>query len=183
MAYFSINWSGWRGAFDGPDSRSSAPAVHGLWSTKGSLCRWLDGHRNWGNVAAWTISFLLSSGPTGNSGDDLDHGSYRRRTRSDIRRRRSGANCEIAGFVGGLGGLVLVIDEAMQYWSTYLDLIPLKTGFVSTIGAVTPTIGREENMWLSLLDSYAHLILPTAALMIVSVAGYTRYARASLLEV
>jgi len=90
---------------------------------------------------------------------------------------------KIAGFVGGLGGLVLVIDEAMQYWSTYLELIPLKTGFVSTIGAVTPTIGREESMWLSLLDSYAHLILPTAALMIVSVAGYTRYARASLLEV
>jgi peptide/nickel transport system permease protein len=38
-------------------------------------------------------------------------------------------------------------------------------------------------MWLSLLDSYAHLLLPTAALMIISVAGYTRYARSSLLEV
>jgi peptide/nickel transport system permease protein len=88
-----------------------------------------------------------------------------------------------AGIVGGLSGLVLVVDEALQYWSQYLDLIPIKNGFVSTIGAVTPTIAREENMWLSLLDSYAHLLLPTAALMIISVAGYTRYARASLLEV
>jgi peptide/nickel transport system permease protein len=88
-----------------------------------------------------------------------------------------------AGIVGGLSGLVLVVDEALQYWSQYLDLIPIKNGFVSTIGAVTPTIAREENMWLILLDSYAHLLLPTAALMIISVAGYTRYARSSLLEV
>lgn len=88
-----------------------------------------------------------------------------------------------AGITGGLAGLILVIDEALQYWSTFTDLIPMKTGFISTIGAVTPTIAREENMWLSILDSYSHLILPTIALMIVSVAGYTRYARASLLEV
>jgi peptide/nickel transport system permease protein len=38
-------------------------------------------------------------------------------------------------------------------------------------------------MWLRMLDSFGHLILPTIALMIVSVAGYTRYSRASLLEV
>jgi peptide/nickel transport system permease protein len=88
-----------------------------------------------------------------------------------------------SGVVGALSGLVLVVDEALQYWSRYLELIPIKSGFVSTIGAVTPTIAREDNMWLSLLDGYAHLILPTAALMIISVAGYTRYARASLLEV
>ncbi|MEL0135214.1 MAG: ABC transporter permease, partial [Aquiluna sp.] len=46
-----------------------------------------------------------------------------------------------------------------------------------------PAIKRQENMWLSLIDSYAHLILPTAALLIISVAGYTRYSRASLLDV
>jgi peptide/nickel transport system permease protein len=88
-----------------------------------------------------------------------------------------------AGITGFLAGIVLVIDEALQYWSTYLDLIPIQNGFISTIGAVTPSIKRQENMWLDLLDSYAHLILPTAALMIISVAGYTRYSRASLLEV
>lgn len=88
-----------------------------------------------------------------------------------------------AGITGALAGLVMVVDEALQYWTQYLALIPIRDGFISTIGAVTPTIARENNMWLTLLDSYAHLILPTAALMIVSVAGYTRYARASLLEV
>jgi peptide/nickel transport system permease protein len=89
----------------------------------------------------------------------------------------------IAAFIGGLGGLVLVIDEALQYWSKFLSVIPQKNGFISTIGAKTPTISLENNMWLDLLDSYSHLLLPTAALMIVSVAGYTRYSRASLLEV
>ena len=88
-----------------------------------------------------------------------------------------------AGITGFLAGLVLVVDEALQYWSQYLDLIPLKSGYISTIGAVTPTVKREDNLWLDFLDSYAHLILPTAALLIISVAGYTRYARASLLEV
>ncbi len=88
-----------------------------------------------------------------------------------------------AGITGALSGLILVVDEALQYWSRFTELIPMKTGFISTIGAVTPTIAREDNMWLSILDSYSHLILPTIALMIVSVAGYTRYARASLLEV
>jgi peptide/nickel transport system permease protein len=88
-----------------------------------------------------------------------------------------------AGITGALAGLVMVIDEALQYWREYLSLIPLQNGYISTIGAVTPSIKRQENMWLSLLDSYAHLILPTAALLIISVAGYTRYSRASLLDV
>ena len=88
-----------------------------------------------------------------------------------------------AAITGFLSGIIMVIDEALQYWSQYVGLIPIKNGFISTIGAVTPSIKRQENMWLDLLDSYAHLILPTAALMIISVAGYTRYSRASLLEV
>jgi peptide/nickel transport system permease protein len=33
------------------------------------------------------------------------------------------------------------------------------------------------------VDAFSHLLLPTAALMLVSVAGYVRYSRASLLEV
>ena len=33
------------------------------------------------------------------------------------------------------------------------------------------------------VDGFTHLLLPTAALMLISVAGYVRYSRASLLEV
>ena len=85
--------------------------------------------------------------------------------------------------VGFLGGLVLIADEALQHWGIFTDQITLKTGFISTIGAVTPTIASQDNIWLNILDGYSHLLLPTIALMIISVAGYTRYARASLLEV
>lgn len=85
--------------------------------------------------------------------------------------------------VGFLGGLVLIVDEALQHWGIFTDQITLKTGFISTIGAVTPTIASQDNIWLDILDGYSHLLLPTIALMIISVAGYTRYARASLLEV
>jgi peptide/nickel transport system permease protein len=88
-----------------------------------------------------------------------------------------------AGITGFMAGIIMVIDEALQYWEQYVGLIPIQNGFISTIGAVTPSVKRQDNMWLDLLDSYAHLILPTAALMIISVAGYTRYSRASLLEV
>ena len=34
-----------------------------------------------------------------------------------------------------------------------------------------------------MLDSFTHMLLPTIALMIISLAAYTRYARASLLDV
>ncbi len=38
-------------------------------------------------------------------------------------------------------------------------------------------------MWFQLLDGFAHLVLPTIALALVSIAAYTRYSRSSLLEV
>jgi len=85
--------------------------------------------------------------------------------------------------IGSVSTLPLIIDQVLLQWSRYTDLIPLKSGIISTIGATTPSLAREDNMWLHILDSYAHLVLPTAALMIVSVAGYTRYSRATLLEV
>ena len=85
--------------------------------------------------------------------------------------------------MGGISTIAPVIDQVLLQWNRYTDLIPLKSGIISTIGATTPSLARIDNMWLHMLDSYAHLVLPTAALMIVSVAGYTRYSRATLLEV
>lgn len=85
--------------------------------------------------------------------------------------------------MGGVSTVAPIIDQVLLQWNRYTDLIPLKSGIISTIGATTPSLSRIDNMWLHMLDSYAHLVLPTAALMIVSVAGYTRYSRATLLEV
>jgi len=87
------------------------------------------------------------------------------------------------GAAGALTAVPFAIDEMLQHWGEYTQIIPMKNGIVSTIGATTPALGRYDDIWLKMLDSAAHLVLPTIALMIVSVAGYTRYSRASLLEV
>lgn len=89
----------------------------------------------------------------------------------------------LAAIIGGLQVLPLVVDQMFLRWDEYLARIPLNNGVISTIGATTPSIGRTDDMWLKMLDSSAHLVLPTIAIMIISVASYTRYARASLLEV
>ena len=52
---------------------------------------------------------------------------------------------------------------------------------IATIGAGTPNI--EGDFWILGLDSFTHLILPTTALILISLAGYTRFTRASMLEI
>jgi peptide/nickel transport system permease protein len=49
------------------------------------------------------------------------------------------------------------------------------------VGSSTP--GFNEGFWLTGIDTMTHLILPTAALMLVALAGYSRYSRASMLEI
>jgi peptide/nickel transport system permease protein len=88
-----------------------------------------------------------------------------------------------AAITGALSTLPLVLDQMFMRWGDYVQLIPLRSGVISTIGANTPTLSNHPDTWLRMLDSSTHIILPTAALMIISIAGYTRYTRASLLEV
>ena len=52
---------------------------------------------------------------------------------------------------------------------------------IATIGSKTPNF--EGTFWEVLLDTATHLILPTLAIMLISFAGYSRYSRASMLEV
>lgn len=89
----------------------------------------------------------------------------------------------LGAIIGSLSVIVLILDQMLMRFQEYTAAINLKAGFISTIGAVTPSLAKSDDMWLRMLDSFGHLILPTIALMIVSVAGYTRYSRASLLEV
>jgi len=88
-----------------------------------------------------------------------------------------------AAITGALSTVPLVLDQMFMRWGDYIQLIPLRSGVISTIGANTPTLSNHPDTWLRMLDSSTHIILPTAALMIISIAGYTRYTRASLLEV
>ncbi len=89
----------------------------------------------------------------------------------------------VAAITGALTTAPLVLDQMLMRWGDYIQIIPLRSGVISTIGANTPILAKDEDTWMRLLDSSTHLILPTIALMIISVAGYTRYTRATLLEV
>jgi peptide/nickel transport system permease protein len=52
---------------------------------------------------------------------------------------------------------------------------------VATIGATTPNF--SGNFWETTLDQLGHLLLPTIAIVLISIAAYTRYTRSSMLEV
>ncbi|OMH35084.1 ABC transporter permease [Tersicoccus sp. Bi-70] len=77
-------------------------------------------------------------------------------------------------------GLIL-LDRFMQSWPAYYNS-PLVHGRpISTIGSETPNLNGD--FWFTGLDKYTHLLLPTIALILISLASYTRFSRASMLEV
>lgn len=75
------------------------------------------------------------------------------------------------------GGLVL-LDRFLQSWPIYFNDVNGRP--IATVGYQTPNLGGD--VWVSGLDSFTHFLLPTVALLLISFAGYTRYARAGMLE-
>jgi peptide/nickel transport system permease protein len=76
---------------------------------------------------------------------------------------------------------LIVLDRFMQSWNEYYNNEWVFGRPIATVG--DSTVDLEGDYWLTGIDSFTHLLLPTAALMLISVAGYVRYSRASLLEV
>ena len=85
-----------------------------------------------------------------------------------------------AAIVSFITFFVIVIDRVLLVYPDYVQRIP-QSGVIATIGSRTP--GLQGDMWFQILDGFSHLILPTIALAVVSIAAYTRYTRSSLLEV
>jgi len=83
---------------------------------------------------------------------------------------------------GILSGFLILADRIMQSWDDYFA-----TDAVN--GRPVPTYGQRkdqlvtEDFWLNNLDIIMHLVLPTLALILISVAGWIRYTRGALLEV
>jgi len=84
-----------------------------------------------------------------------------------------------AAITSFLVGLLVLADRLMRSWPDYLSAVGGRP--IATVGANTPDL--QGSIWLHVIDSYTHLLLPTMSLILISLAGYTRYARASLLEV
>ncbi|NJP67379.1 ABC transporter permease [Streptomyces spiramenti] len=76
---------------------------------------------------------------------------------------------------------VIFVDRVLQAFAGYAAHGRIRGRVISTIGPSTPNF--EGTFWQHSLDSAGHLLLPTLALVLVSLASYTRYTRASMLEV
>jgi peptide/nickel transport system permease protein len=78
---------------------------------------------------------------------------------------------------------LLLIDRYMQDFQIYSSEI-VNGRPIGTVGSATPNLSLySTSFWIQGLDSFTHLILPTISLMLISLAGYSRYSRANLLEV
>lgn len=78
-------------------------------------------------------------------------------------------------------GLFVLLDRFMQSWDIYVGSGTIGGRPIGTVGSATP--GLTGSFWVEGIDAFTHLLLPTAGLMLISLAGYSRYSRASLLEV
>ncbi|MFB8387068.1 ABC transporter permease [Microbacterium sp. NPDC055910] len=92
-----------------------------------------------------------------------------------------GMAARIGGIVAFVSSGFVVLDRYMQSWPEYMANPRINNRPIATVGASTP--GFNGDVWLTGIDSFTHLLLPTVALLLISFAGYTRYARAGLLEV
>jgi len=78
-----------------------------------------------------------------------------------------------------LTGLLIVLDVVLRSIPGYADLVNGRV--IATIGSQTPNF--SGGFWLTQLDIFTHLLLPTMAVMLISFASYSRYSRATMLEV
>lgn len=84
-------------------------------------------------------------------------------------------------FSGLLGMGVIVFDQFLQNWNEYVRNPRVGGRPIATVGSATPNLVGD--FWIHGIDTFTHLLLPTISLMLISFAGYTRYARGGMLEV
>jgi peptide/nickel transport system permease protein len=92
-----------------------------------------------------------------------------------------GQSMKAAALTSFIVAALVLLDRFMQAWPSYMSNPRIRNRPIATIGAETPNLNGD--FWITGLDKYTHLILPTIALILISLASYTRYSRASMLEV
>jgi peptide/nickel transport system permease protein len=83
---------------------------------------------------------------------------------------------------GVISGLLILIDRVMQSWVEYSSTDAVNYRPVPTFGQRNDQL-ESTDFWINNLDTITHLVLPTLALILISLAGWIRYSRGSLLEV
>ncbi|TLQ00270.1 ABC transporter permease [Nesterenkonia salmonea] len=84
----------------------------------------------------------------------------------------------VAVVTGVLMSALILLDHYMYSWPGLLSAKPRP---VRTIGAETPNL--QGDWWIHSLDHITQLWIPSLAMALMSIATYTRYTRASMLEV
>jgi len=91
-------------------------------------------------------------------------------------------SARIGGIVGGFMYAFLWLDFLMSQWSAYTHTSAVNGRPIATVGSSTPELSGSD-YWITTIDSFTHMVLPISALILISLAGYTRYMRGSMLEV
>jgi len=83
---------------------------------------------------------------------------------------------------GIVSGFLILVDRVMQSWKEYGQTDAVNYRPVPTYGQRKDQLVTGD-FWINNLDIIMHLILPTLALILISLAGWIRYSRGALLEV
>jgi len=81
-----------------------------------------------------------------------------------------------------LSANLVLVDKFMQTWKPYMETDAINYRPVPTVGERNDLLDTSD-FWISNLDVFTHLFLPTLALTLIGFAGYIRFARGTLLEV
>ena len=92
-----------------------------------------------------------------------------------------GQSARVGALTAFLMSVVMFVDRMMQSWAEYSASPVIRNRPIKTIGDSEDRL--EGSFWVIANDTFSHLVLPTIALMLISLAGYTRFSRASMLEV
>jgi peptide/nickel transport system permease protein len=92
-----------------------------------------------------------------------------------------GQAMRIGALSGFLGMGIIILDQFLRNWNEYITNPRVGGRPIATVGSQTPNL--QGDFWIQSIDSFTHLLLPTISLMLISFAGYTRYARGGMLEV
>jgi peptide/nickel transport system permease protein len=90
-----------------------------------------------------------------------------------------GLMMRIGALTAFLSAGVILLDRFMRSWIDYTQNYVSRP--IATVGSQTP--GLSGDFWISGIDTYTHLLLPTISLLLISFASYTRYSRSGMLEV
>ncbi|WP_211977808.1 ABC transporter permease [Brevibacterium sp. W7.2] len=84
-------------------------------------------------------------------------------------------------FTAVIIAVTIFADRVLQGWTEYSNSPAINNRPIATIGASAPNV--DGDFWITNLDTFTHLLLPSIALVLISFASYTRYTRGSMLEV